>query len=103
MKNWMEKNLGRRLLSLALALCMVLSVLPPMAYADGDPTDGSVEGTSVVPGNSAGDPAADPNAGGPAADPNAGGETKITQVCTCVNRCSEVDATNSCPPLRRID
>ena len=124
MKNWMEKNLGRRLLSLALALCMVLSVLPPMAYADGDPADGSVEGTSVVPGNSAGDPAADPNAGGPAADPNAGdpsadpnagdpaddpnagspadnpnegGETKKTQDCTCVNRCSEVDATNSCP------
>lgn len=120
MKNWMEKNLGRRLLSLTLALCMVLSVLPPMAYADGDPTDGSVEGTSVVSGNSEGDPSAapnagdpaddpnadDPNAGGPADDPNAGspagnpdegGETKITQVCTCENRCSEVDATNSCP------
>ena len=141
MKNWMEKNLGRRLLSLALALCMVLSVLPPMAYADGDPADGSVEGTSVVSGNpvdnsgdnsadnsggnpsdnsggnpadnsggnpsdnsggnpsdnSGGNPADDPNEGSPADNPNEGGETKITQVCTCVNRCSEVDATNSCP------
>ena len=27
MKNWMEKNLGRRLISLALALCMVLPFL----------------------------------------------------------------------------
>ena len=43
MKNWMEKNLGRRLISLALALCMVLSVLPPMAYADGDPVDATAD------------------------------------------------------------
>ena len=154
MKNWMEKNLGRRLISLALALCMVLSVLPPMAYADGNPADDSVEGTSVVSGdpagdsggnsgdNSGGNPAgdsggnsgdnsgdnsadnsgdnssdnsgdnsADDSAGNPvdnsagdpsdnsnvSSDPDEGDETKITQVCTCENRCSEVDATNSCP------
>ena len=158
MKNWMEKNLGRRLISLALALCMVLSVLPPMAYADGNPADDSVEGTSVVSGDPAGDSggnsgdnsgdnsadnsgdnssdnsggnpsdnsgdnSADNSGGNPvdnsggnpadnsggnpvdnsadnsnvSSDPDEGDETKITQVCTCENRCSEVDATNSCP------
>ena len=113
MKNWMEKNLGRRLISLALALCMVLSVLPPMAHADGDPADnpaavavdttegdpsGGAEGEQTSNSSAEGEPTPDGGAeGDPASNGSAeGGETEKTQVCTCENRCIEVEATNSC-------
>ena len=73
MKNWMEKNLGRRLISLALALCMVLSVLPPMAYADGDPVDAtadiSADDPVDPPVNDPVDPPADDPVDPPVNDP----------------------------------
>lgn len=113
MKNWMENNLGRRLICLALALCMVLSVLPPMAHADGDPADnpaavavdttegdpsGGAEGEQTSNSSAEGEPTPDGGAeGDPASNGSAeGGETEKTQVCTCENRCIEVEATNSC-------
>ena len=35
MKNWMEKNLGRRLLAMVLCLSMVLSMAPVPSFAEG--------------------------------------------------------------------
>ena len=47
MKKWMEGNLPRRGLAMALCLCMVLSLMPLSAFAEEEPAGTTVQETTV--------------------------------------------------------